>query len=159
MGEIPTMGPGPGSIRVPRRISMLNTSTPAGVRAEQRLRDELIIWPTTVTAGGQPQTSPVWFLWDGETFLVYSKPGTAKMRNLGANPRVALHLDGNGRGGDVVVVEGIASHDSAAARADGIPEYVAKYAERIAANGWTPASFAADYNNAVRITPRSARVW
>ena len=138
---------------------MLDTTTPAGARAAQRLRDELIIWMTTVSAAGQPQSSPVWFLWDGETFLVYSRPRTGKLRNLEHNPRVGLNLDGNGRGGDVVVVEGIASIDSSAPRADAIPEYVEKYRERIAANGWTPASFAADYSEAIRITPRRARVW
>jgi PPOX class probable F420-dependent enzyme len=138
---------------------MLDTTTPAGARAAQRLRDELIIWMTTVSAAGQPQSSPVWFLWDGETVLVYSRPRTGKLRNLEHNPHVGLNLDGNGRGGDVVVVEGIASIDSSAPRADAIPEYLEKYRERIAANGWTPASFAADYSEAIRITPRRARVW
>jgi PPOX class probable F420-dependent enzyme len=138
---------------------MLDTTTPAGARAARRLRDELIIWMTTVSAAGQPQSSPVWFLWDGETVLVYSRPRTGKLRNLEHNPHVGLNLDGNGRGGDVVVVEGIASIDSSAPRADAIPEYLEKYRERIAANGWTPASFAADYSEAIRITPRRARVW
>ena len=138
---------------------MLDTTTPAGQRAAQRLRDELIIWLTTVNAAGQPQSSPVWFLWDGETFLIYSKPGTPKLRNLGANPRVGLHLDGNGRGGDVVVIEGAGAYDTAVATADGVPAYVEKYGGRITANGWTPASFAADYSEALRITPRSTRVW
>ena len=138
---------------------MLDTTTRAGARAAERLRDELIIWLTTVGATGQPQSSPVWFLWDGETFLVYSQPRTAKLRNLAANPRVGLHLDGNGRGGDVVIVEGTASVEPDAAPADRVPEYVEKYRERIAANRWTPASFAADYSEAVRITPLRARVW
>jgi PPOX class probable F420-dependent enzyme len=138
---------------------MLDLTTPAGRRAAQRLRDELIIWLTTVNAAGQPQSSPVWFLWDGESFLVYSKPKTPKLRNLDVNPRVGLHLDGNGRGGDVVVIEGSAVYDTEVSGADGVPAYVEKYGERIAANGWTPASFAADYSEALRITPRSSRVW
>lgn len=138
---------------------MLDTTGPAGARAAQRLRDELIAWLTTVSAAGQPQSSPVWFLWDGDTFLVYSRPRTAKMRNIARNPHVGLHLDGNGRGGDVVVVEGLAAIDPSVPRADGIPEYVEKYRERIAANRWTPASFAADYSEAVRITPQRSRVW
>ena len=60
----------------------------------------------TVTGRGAPQPSPVWFLWDGESFLIYSQPGTPKLRNIAANPRVALHLNDNGTGGDVVVVSG-----------------------------------------------------
>jgi PPOX class probable F420-dependent enzyme len=57
---------------------MLDTTTEAGVRAESRLREEMIIWLTTVRSGGQPQSVPVWFLWEGETFLIYSQPGRQK---------------------------------------------------------------------------------
>jgi PPOX class probable F420-dependent enzyme len=138
---------------------VLDTTTEQGARAAQRLHDELIIWLTTVTRGGQPQTSPVWFLWDGETFLIYSQPGASKMRNLKVNPRVALHLDGNGRGGDVVTIEGTAAFDAAVGAADGVPAYVTKYAGPIATNGWTPASFARDYSKAIRITPQGVRAW
>src|SRR5665811_1859072 len=33
------------------------------------LREGLVVWLTTVTPG-QPQTSPVWYHWDGHTFLI-----------------------------------------------------------------------------------------
>ncbi len=33
---------------------------------EARLREEVIVWLTTVRSDGQPQSVPVWFLWDGE---------------------------------------------------------------------------------------------
>ena len=51
---------------------MLDTTSEAGSRAEERLRNEEIAWLTTVRPDGQPQSVPVWFLWDGEGFLVYS---------------------------------------------------------------------------------------
>jgi hypothetical protein len=51
---------------------VLDTTTEAGGRAERRLREEQIIWMTTVRSDGQPQSVPVWFFWDGEKFLVYS---------------------------------------------------------------------------------------
>ena len=38
------------------------------VHAAKRLRDELIVWLTTVSRLGQPQSSPVWFWWDGDVF-------------------------------------------------------------------------------------------
>ncbi len=78
---------------------MSDTPIPTGSRPDRRLREELIVWLTTVRADGQPQTSPVWFLWDGETFLIYSRPDAARLRNIAANRRVSLNLDGNGRGG------------------------------------------------------------
>ena len=72
---------------------MLDPSKPAHARAQQRLRSEQIAWLTTVRADGQAQSSPVWFLWDGQTFLLYSQPGAPKVRNLAANPdRVREYL-------------------------------------------------------------------
>jgi hypothetical protein len=66
---------------------------------------------------------------------------------------VSLHLDGNGQGGDIVVLSGTAAV-SDDPPADGVEEYVAKYRPLIERNGWTPASFAADYSVPVRIALR-----
>jgi PPOX class probable F420-dependent enzyme len=140
-------------------VPVLDTTTPAGRRAAERLRDELIAWLVTVRPDGQPQPSPVWFLWQDPDVLVYSQPGTGKLRALRQHPRVALHLDGNGQGGDVVVLEGSAELDPSAPAADANPEYLGKYEERIRGNGWTPEGFAADYSVALRIRPQRARVW
>ncbi len=127
-------------------------------RAGQRLDADLIAWLTTVTPGGTPQTSPVWFLWDGSEFLVYSLP-SARARNIVGNPKVSLNLDGNGTGGDIVTLEGTARIVSDAPSAAQVPEYVAKYQERMDANGWTAEKFAADYPVAIRITPTRVRSW
>lgn len=137
---------------------MLDTTTPAGRRAAERLRDELIAWLVTVRPDGQPQPSPVWFLWRDPEVLVYSQRHTGKLRALRHDPRVALHLDSNGRGGDIVVLEGSAEIDPSAPPADATPEYLAKYEEMIRRNGWTPASFAADYSVPVRIRVERARL-
>ena len=61
---------------------MLDITTEAESHADRRLREERIAWLTTVRADGsdgQPQSVPVWFLWDGETFLVYSRPDRQKL--------------------------------------------------------------------------------
>lgn len=130
---------------------VVDTLTPFGERASRRLHDELIAWLVTVSPAGAPQPVPVWFLWDGEaSVLLYSRPGRPKLRNIAANPRVALHLEGNGMGGDIVVVSGRAAV-SDDPPADRIEDYIAKYRGRIEGNGWTPASFAADYSVPVRI--------
>jgi PPOX class probable F420-dependent enzyme len=135
----------------------LDTSTPFGERASRRLRDELIGWLVTVSPHGEPQPSPVWFLWDGtDSFLVYSRPNTPKLRNIRANPKAALHLDGNGRGGDIVVVWASAA-ESSDPPAYQVPAYVAKYGGLIAGNGWTPESFSADYSVPVRLAARRLR--
>lgn len=128
-----------------------DTTTDHGARSLRRLETEQIAWLTTVDAGGTPQPVPVWFLLDGDSVLVYSKPGTPKLANIDRSGRVALHFDGNGTGGDIVVLTGRAAR-SDDPPADDIPAFVAKYADRIAANGWTPRSFAADYSVPLRIT-------
>src|SRR4029450_13438017 len=77
--------------------------------ADGRLRREVIVWLTTVRGDGQPQSSPVWFLWDGRTTLIHSLPGSQKVPNIRRNPRVSLHLNDDGAGGDVVSIEGTAT--------------------------------------------------
>ena len=71
----------------------------------------MIGWLTTVTPDGQPQTFPVWFLWEDGEALVYSDHRAKRNANIATNPRVSLHLADNGEGGDVVVIEGEARVD------------------------------------------------
>jgi PPOX class probable F420-dependent enzyme len=131
----------------------LDTTTEFGARAERRLRQELIIWLTSVSPADTPQPSPVWFLWDGETVLVYSRPDTPKLRNIERHPTVALHLDGNGQGGDIVVLTGEARVVTDVPPANQIPEYVTKYRTAIARIGMSPETFARAYSVAIRVTP------
>jgi PPOX class probable F420-dependent enzyme len=138
---------------------LFDTSTPTGARADERLRTDVVAWLTTVGRDGIPRSSPVWFVWDGTTFLVYSRPAAAKVRAVAANPGVSLHLDGDREGGDVVTVDGTAVVDPSALPADQVPAYLDKYADRIAGLGTDTAGFAADYSTALRITPRRGRAW
>ena len=123
-------------------------------RVESRLRTNLMAWLTTVTPDGKPDTVPVWFLVrDDETVLIYSRPGKAKLRNIERNPAVALGLDVTDLGRDVIRLEGTAVRRRDTPPADQVPEYVAKYVERIAAIFGTPERFAELFSEAVVITP------
>ncbi|MCJ7782275.1 MAG: TIGR03667 family PPOX class F420-dependent oxidoreductase, partial [Acidimicrobiia bacterium] len=115
-------------------------------------------WLTTVAADGTPQTSPIWFLWDGDEFLLYSLE-SARVRNLTSKARVSLNLDGNGMGGDIVVVEGTARLDETAPTAAENSAYLAKYEPVMDENGWTPEWFAGRYSVPIRITPTRYRYW
>ena len=123
----------------------IDTTSEFGQRVARRLRDETVGWLTTVGPDGTPQPSPIWFLWDGETVLMYSRPDTPKLRNIERNPRVALNLDGDGRGGDIVILTGEARIDREAPAATDYPEYLEKYRQGFARNGMTPEWFAEAY--------------
>jgi PPOX class probable F420-dependent enzyme len=138
---------------------VLNLSAEASAALDERLRTEDIAWIVTVTADGQPQSSPVWFLWDQGEFLVYAQPHSWKVRNIRANPKVSLHLNSDDGGGRVATFEGSARiaaeqppvHQSAA--------YLAKYRAGIAGLGTSPEQMAAEYSAALRITPARVRVY
>src|SRR5438105_4153444 len=111
-----------------------DTAKPFGERVARRLRDERLIWLTTVDAKGMPQPTPVWFLWDEatSTFLIYSRADAKRLLHLQGNPRVALNFDGSGTGGDIIVFTGQAQVSSDDPSADKLTTYVVKYRELIA---------------------------
>lgn len=127
--------------------------------ARPRLETEIIGWLTTVSPAGRPQPSPVWFLLTDDEILIYSRPNTAKLRNIAANPTVSLHLDGDGMGGGIVILNGVGRVVADEPPSDKVPAYGEKYNAAIARNSWSPSSFAADYSVAIRISVSSARVW
>ena len=131
---------------------VIDEATELGARAAHRLREESVVWLTTVTPAGAPLPRPVGFLWDGgESVAIYSQPG-ARVRNIAANPRVALHFDGDGRGGDVVVLSGMARIDQDAPPADAWPAWLRKYAAQIEQFRMTPAAYAERFSVPIRIT-------
>ena len=135
----------------------IDTTTEFGQRVQRRLRDDTIGWLTTVGPDGTPQPSPIWFLWDGETILIYSQPNTPKVRNIERNGRVALNLDGDGRGGDIVILTGEARVDRDAPGAADHTEYLEKYRQGIERIGMTPEQFAGSYSVPIRMTPTRLR--
>ena len=135
---------------------MIDQSTEFGARVARHLREEIVVWMTTVTPAGSPLPMPVWFLWDGdESVVLYSRPG-ARVRNIEANHRVALNFHGDGRGGDIVVLSGHATIDADAPPANLAGDYRAKYDEHIARIGISPETFAQRYS--VPVTIRLTRL-
>jgi PPOX class probable F420-dependent enzyme len=136
---------------------IVDESTAFGGRVAAHLRDEVVVWLTTVTPSGAPLPMPVWFVWEGgETVRMFSRDG-ARIRNLEANPHVSLNFPGDGRGGDIVVLSGTATLDGDTPPADRDSAYVEKYADDIARIGHTPESFAQRYGTPVRIRLKRLR--
>jgi PPOX class probable F420-dependent enzyme len=139
------------------KVSGLDTSTLGGKGAQGRLQKEIVIWLGTVGADGHPHAVPVWFLWDGTTFLIYSVPGQ-KVRDIEANPKVTLHLNTTFDGGDVVRIDGEAKRLRRQPPAYKVPKYIRKYRALVKSYGWKPESFSRQYNVALRVRPTRFRL-
>jgi PPOX class probable F420-dependent enzyme len=124
----------------------------ADKHVQTRLKRELVIWLVTVGRDGRPHAVPVWFWWDGTSFLIYSVPGQ-KVRDIEANPNVALHLNSDLVGDEVVRIDGTAKVDPKQAPAYKVPNYVRKYREQIQGLDWTPKVFSEKYHFAIRVRP------
>jgi PPOX class probable F420-dependent enzyme len=134
---------------------IFDPTTERGARARERLATERVAWLTTVTADGQPQTMPIWFLWANGELLIYSDRRARRNANIEANPRVSLHLDD--RPGDIgVVIEGEAGIDHDAPGVPDNPAYLTKYGSVIDADYGGPAAFSRTYAIPIRITPTRA---
>src|SRR3954454_22591342 len=122
-----------------------------GERVTRRLTEEPVAWLTTVGRDGTPQPNPVWFLWDGaDSVLVYNRPDAQRLRHLADRPRLALNLDGNGQGGDIVVLAASAARDDAALEdtvppADAHDGYLAKYRDDMVRVSGSVEKFAEQY--------------
>lgn len=135
----------------------IDERTPFGKRVARRLQEERIIWLTTVSQAGEPNPRPVWFLWDGNDIIIYSRPGTYKLKHIRNNPNVSLSFDGDGMGGDIVIIAGRAHIDQDVQPADQVSAYINKYTEGLQRINMTPQEFAQEYSVALRIEPHRIR--
>ncbi len=136
----------------------IDTTTDFGARVARRLQDERIVWLTTVRADGRPEPSPVWFLWDGESIVIFSRPDTVKTRNIAERPSVSLNLNSDYYGGDVVVITGEARIVPDVKAADAFPALVEKYRENLDNPGSVSTEqFTTEYSVAIQITPTRLR--
>lgn len=124
-----------------------------------RLDEDLVGWLTTVTASGQPQSSVVWYLRDGDDLLIYSKPDATKLANITANPNVAFNLRGDLEGDIVATFEAIATIVDDPTPAHEVAAYLNKYRGQIERLGWTPDEFGGNYSAQIRLRIDRIRAW
>lgn len=139
-------------------MTVTDPSKPKDAHAEERLRTDEIAWLGTVRPDGRPHLVPIWFLWEGDRVLFFTKDDQ-KIRNLGANPRATLALDDTRNGGDVVLMEAEAELLPEPTAKVISPAYVEKYAAGIVGLGMTPETMAAEYRRAVRLRPTRFVTW
>ena len=129
-------------------------------KAKRLIKQEYVIWFTTVDSTGTPQPRPVWFVWDKDAFLIFSQPGAHKAAHIRRNPYASLHFNTDKTGDqDVVVYVGTATLIENAKPAHKVPTYFKKYKSGIKSLGMTPEGFSKEYSLAIRVKPSSLRGW
>jgi PPOX class probable F420-dependent enzyme len=131
-----------------------------GSAATELLHSTPLAWLTTVRADGQPQSSYVWFHFNGTDLLIFSQPDAGKVRNVRANPKVSFHLDGDGVGGRVLTIDAYAELFDGGVDEGRTSDYLAKYDEAIRTQlNTTPEKVHAQFSAALRIIPTRVRSW
>jgi PPOX class probable F420-dependent enzyme len=94
--------------------------------AEERLARCRNFFVVTASSDARPHVMPVWGVWrpDPGAFLFSADGGSRKIRNLRANPQVAVAVDDSV---EVVVVEGRAEVVEGSDVEDGLVAYAVKY--------------------------------
>ncbi len=133
--------------------SVLDLTQQRDTHIDQRLHNDEIVWLSSVRPDGRPHTVVVWFLWDGESVLIFSRPNNQKVRNIQHNPNVLLAVDNTNNGSDPITIEGTATLLAQEEVKLTLSTYVKKYGEGIKRIGFTPEQMAAEYSQAIRITP------
>jgi PPOX class probable F420-dependent enzyme len=123
---------------------------------DEIIANSVFVWFTTVRADGMPQPTPVWFVRDGDSFIIYTIAGSHKTRNFSDNPKVSLSW-ANQDAGNFCVVMGEVKVDDSIPPANVQPAYIAKYRDAIAEIGFTPETFIETWSVPLRITPVHVR--
>ncbi|RNL84010.1 TIGR03667 family PPOX class F420-dependent oxidoreductase [Halostreptopolyspora alba] len=124
---------------------------------QAKASDEPVVWLTTVSPSDQPMPRPVWFVWDGEAFVVYTYPGAAKVAHIAANPKATLHFDIDHSSDDVAVLICRAERVADPVPPSRFPGYLDKYERSLPAINYTVADLDAAMTIALRVVPH--RQW
>ncbi len=131
----------------------------AAARLDRFLREEPVVWLSTVRPDGTPHLVPTWFAWDGAAITIISKAGAQKVRNLRANGCAMLALGDAEDDFDVGLIEATAVLADEPTPLTLPTAFREKYAGRIAELGLTPAQFARTYPQVIRLTPIKKLGW
>lgn len=131
-----------------------------GQKALRQLQDEHIIWMTTVGAeSGTPQPNVVWFLYQDDDVIVYTRPNAARLTNIMQNTRVSLNFNSPEDGEQMTILTGDAVIDPAIKAVIHNPEYLEKYERWMEYINTTPQAYSEELNVPIRIKLDKLRGW
>ena len=120
---------------------------------EAALRRDPVVWMSSVQVDGRPHVVPVWFHWDGERIVAFSKPHARKIENLRGMPRVMLAVGMPGPDFEVELIEATAEIPAAPAAAIMPAGFAAKYRDLLTRAGLTAQRFAEMYSQPIVLRP------
>jgi len=140
---------------------MLDLNSKFGRLVKKHLKNEYFVWLTTVDLKGTPQPRPVWFIWENDSFLIFSQPNAYKVKHLKNNSKVSLNFNTTDEAGekDVIIFIGEAAIDKNVPPAHEVKAYLKKYKTGIIGLNATPEEFGKEYSTAIRIKPTEVRGW
>lgn len=121
--------------------------------AELALRRDSVVWLSSIQTDGRPHLVPLWFVWDGERIVAFSKPRARKIDNLRGNPRVMVAVGTPGPDFGVELIEASAELPDQPA-IDLMPSgFGPKYRELLRRAGLSVQRFAEVYSQPIILRP------
>lgn len=124
--------------------------------AEQQLNKAGNFWIGTVRPDGRPHSTPVWGVWFDGALYFDGSPETRRMKNIAANPQVAVHLES---GDEVVILEGSATQVAPPPERKLTEELARIYTEKYKGHAYSPSPDQWDDGGLYVMRPRIALGW
>jgi PPOX class probable F420-dependent enzyme len=121
--------------------------------ADAALRTDAVVWLSSVQGNGNPHVVPVWFHWDGERIVAFSKPHARKVDNLRQHPRVMLAVGTPGPDFEVELIEAHAELPEAPAEQLVPTGFGAKYRDLLHRAGLTLQRYTEVYSQPIVLRP------
>ena len=140
---------------------MSDTKAKLETKAKKLIKNEYVIWLTTIDSERTPQPRPVWFISEKDSVLIFSQAKAHKVKHILNNPNVSLHFNSKDAKGEehLIILNGIAKIDRITPPANKLRAYMRKYKTGIIGLNATPEAFSAEYSVPIRITPTKLRGW
>lgn len=126
--------------------------------ARMRWERAKVYWICSVRPDGRPHISPVWGVWVDDMLFFDGSPETRRMRNIAANPHIAVHLDSGPDGNEAFMIEGRAHAVQQPERAL-TERLAAAYRAKYAADGYAPEPTQWDEGGLYAMQPHVALGW
>lgn len=129
----------------------IDFTTDHGKRTLEELTTQPVIWLTTLGGNGFPQPNLVWFVYENDAIVIYTRPGAARLRHILKNPHVSLNFNSDPEGHQQTVLLGTIEQDASIPPVAGNSTYVQKYSDAITGMGGTVETFSEQYSVPLRV--------